>query len=360
MQRLTALVVVLAVLLTAGVSAYGQEESAPQEQPVPQAQPAPQEQPTPPAESVLLRLKFKSGETMRYRIYAEMDGVARMDMPMPGGAPEMPGQMPLHAVAQGEGVAKVLGVDATGAARLRVRAENLSFKMDLMGHKLEMSVKGGSYTVKVDGEKAEGGKIPMMPGNMKIPFIQEPLEIKIGPRGEVLDLVIPGMGDLSSLMPGMSMKEMMKSQLLLPAEPLTVGQTWSESKSETLPGMNTPVTTDIKMALTSVETWDGDRKIANIRVESVTAMKDFDLGAAMQAAGTAAQGAPPMSGTMSMDQQLAGNMQFDATQGILVRFDFQANQQMSMHSTVTVPQQGAQSMGMDMQFTLKGAVAKTG
>ena len=360
MQRLTALVVVLAVLLTAGVSAYGQEESAPQEQPVPQAQPAPQEQPTPPAESVLLRLKFKSGETMRYRIYAEMDGVARMDMPMPGGAPEMPGQMPLHAVAQGEGVAKVLGVDATGAARLRVRAENLSFKMDLMGHKLEMSVKGGSYTVKVDGEKAEGGKIPMMPGNMKIPFIQEPLEIKIGPRGEVLDLVIPGMGDLSSLMPGMSMKEMMKSQLLLPAEPLTVGQTWSESKSETLPGMNTPVTTDIKMALTSVETWDGDRKIANIRVESVTAMKDFDLGASMQAAGTAAQGAPPMSGTMSMDQQLAGNMQFDATQGILVRFDFQANQQMSMHSTVTVPQQGAQSMSMDMQFTLKGAVAKTG
>ena len=360
MQRLTALVVVLAVLLTAGVSAYGQEESAPQEQPVPQAQPVPQEQPTPPAESVLLRLKFKSGETMRYRIYAEMDGVARMDMPMPGGAPEMPGQMPLHAVAQGEGVAKVLGVDATGAARLRVRAENLSFKMDLMGHKLEMSVKGGSYTVKVDGEKAEGGKIPMMPGNMKIPFIQEPLEIKIGPRGEVLDLVIPGMGDLSSLMPGMSMKEMMKSQLLLPAEPLTVGQTWSESKSETLPGMNTPVTTDIKLTLNSVETWGGDRKIANIRVESVTAMKDFDLGAAMQAAGTAAQGAPPMSGTMSMDQQLAGNMQFDATQGILVRFDFQANQQMSMHSTVTVPQQGAQSMGMDMQFTLKGAVAKTG
>jgi hypothetical protein len=270
----------------------------------------------------------------------------------------MPGEMPIHMVVQGEGVAKVLGVDAAGGARLRVRADNLSLKMELMGQRMEMSVKGGKYEFKQNDQQVEGGKLPPILCKMRIPFLQDPIEIKLGPRGEVLDLAIPGIGDLAAMVPGMSMREAMKNQWLLPEEPLTVGQLLEESRSQAVPGTQALATTAVKMMLKSVETWSGGRQIANLRVESVVSAHDMDLGAAARATG-AAGGAPPVSGTMSMDQQLAGNMQFDATRGMMMRFDFQLSQQMSMSSSFDMPNQGPQTMNMGMQLSINGAVAKT-
>jgi hypothetical protein len=353
MRRLTTAGLMLVVVLAAGRSpAWVQQE------PAPQVESAPPIAPAAPAESVLLRLKFKPNETMRYRIYAEVEGQMRMDLPMPAAGAGMPGEMPIHMVVQGEGVAKVLGVDAAGGARLRVRADNLSLKMELMGQRMEMSVKGGKYEFKQNDQQVEGGKLPPILGKMRIPFLQDPIEIKLGPRGEVLDLAIPGIGDLAAMVPGMSMREAMKNQWLLPEEPLTVGQLLEESRSQAVPGTQALATTAVKMMLKSVETWSGGRQIANLRVESVVSAHDVDLGAAARATG-AASGAPPMSGTMSMDQQLAGNMQFDATRGMMMRFDFQLSQQMSMSSSFDVPNQGPQTMNMGMQLSINGAVAKT-
>ncbi|HUT74783.1 MAG TPA: hypothetical protein VM221_08115 [Armatimonadota bacterium] len=352
MRRLTTAGLMLVVVLAAGRSpAWVQQE------PAPQVESAPPIAPAPPAESVLLRLKFKPNETMRYRIYAEAEGQMRTDLLMPAAGAGMPGEIPIHMVVQGEGVAKVLGVDAAGGARLRMRADNLSLKMELMGQRMEMSVKGGKCEFKHNDQQVEGGKLPPMLGKMRIPLLQDPIEIKLGPRGEVLDLAIPGISDLAAMVPGMSMRDMMKDQMLLPEEPLTVGQLLEESRSEPLPGTQALATTSVKMMLKSIETWSGGRKIANLRVESVTSAHDVDLGAAARATG-AAGGAPPVSGTMSMDQQLAGNMQFDATRGMMMRFDFQLSQQMSMSSSFDVPNQGPQTMNRDLQLSINGAVAK--
>ena len=372
-RRFAALMLALAlvVALLAGFAASAQEQPAP-EQPAPaqppQTQPAPEQppqvQPTPPEaapeQSALLRLKFAPNETMRYRIHADMNGQMRMNMPMPsqgGQGSMMPGELPIRVVLQGEGVAKVLRVDASGAARLRVSADNLTMNVGIMGQNLVFSIKGGKYSVTQNGKRVEGGKIPMVPGGGKIPGLQEPIEVKIGPRGELLDLAIPGFTDMMKMMPGMSFNDMMKQgQILLPEQPLVMGQPWSQSQTQTLPGTNTPISYEMKMALNGIETWAGGRKIANIRVESVTAGHNLDMGQAMKQG--MPQGAPPMSGTMSIDEQLGGAMLFDTTRGVLIRFDFQLNVQMSMNGAVSAPQQGNQNMDMDMQFTIKGALAK--
>jgi len=337
----TALAIALVMALAITLAAWGQE------QPV-----QPQEQPS---ESVLLRLKFPAGEVMRYRIFADVQGTMRMDLPAGPQGQRLPGEMPMHVVVQGECAAKVLRVDDAGAARLRVAAGDFSLTMEFMGQKVRIGLVGGKYTVTQNGKPLEKGKLPMMPGGMKIPLLQEPIEVKIGPRGEVLELALPGLKDLMTMMPGMSVKDMLKGQILLPEQPLTLGQTWGDSRSETLPGLNAPVSYEVKMALNGIETWTGDRKVANIRVESVTTAQDMDLS---QAAPKGATGVPPMAGTMSMNQQLAGTMLFDVTRGVVVRFDFQADQTMSMQGSVTAPQGGTQPMNMDMQFSVKGAVAK--
>jgi hypothetical protein len=369
-RRVTAVMLAftLVAALAVAFAAFAQEQPAPEQpapQQPPQAQPAPApptpEQPVP-EQSALLRLKFAPNETMRYRIHADAEGTMRMNMPMSGQGGQssmMPGELPVHMVIQGEGVAKVLRVDASGAARLRVSADNLKMIIDIMGQNMAFSVTGGKYSVTQNGKRVEGGKIPMIPGGGKIPVLQEPIELKIGPRGELLDLAIPGFTEMMKMMPGMSLKDMMKGQVLLPEQPLLLGQPWSESKNETLPGTNAPITYEMKMALNGIETWAGGRKIANIRVESVTTGHNIDMGQAMQqGAKGMPQGMPPMSGTMSIDQQLGGTMQFDTTRGMLIRFDFQLNQQMSMNGAVPTPQQGSQNMDMDMQFTIKGALAK--
>jgi hypothetical protein len=363
MLALTLVVALLAIYPVWAQEQPAPEQAAPQEaapeQPT-QAQPAPEEatpaQPAP-EQSVLLRLKFTPGEVMKYRIYADVQGTARMDMPMPqtGG---VSGEMPLRIVVQGEGIAKVLRVDQAGAGRLRVSGDNLSMSMEMFGQKMQMVVKNGKYSVTQNGKQVEGGKVPMMPQGQKIPFLQEPIEVKIGPRGEVMDIVMPGFTEMMAMMPGVSMKDMMKSQILLPEQPLVAGQTWSDTRSETLPGTSSPVTYDIKMALNGIDT-SGGRQIANIRVESLTTARDIDFSqAAAAAAANAPQGMPPMAGAVSVDQQVAGNMLFDAAHGKIVRFDFQASQQMSMHSTMQTPDAGQQSFGMAMQFTVKGALAK--
>jgi len=371
-RRFAALMLALAlvVALLAGFAAFAQEQPAP-EQPAPaqppQTQPAPEQppqvQPTPPEaapeQSALLRLKFAPNETMRYRIHADMNGQMRMNMPMPsqgGQGSMMPGELPIRVVLQGEGVAKVLRVDASGAARLRVSADNLTMNVGIMGQNLVFSIEGGKYSVTQNGKRVEGGKMPMIPGGGKIPGLQEPIEVKIGPRGEVLDLAIPGFTEMMKMMPGMSFKDMMKGQILLPEQPLIVGQPWGQTQTETLPGTSTPISYEMKMALNGIETWAGGRKIANIRVEAVVAGHNVDMGQAMKQG--MPQGAPPMSGTMSIDEQLGGAMLFDTTRGVLIRFDFQLNVQMSMNGAVSAPQQGNQNMDMDMQFTIKGALAK--
>jgi len=383
-HRVSAFVLALAlvVALVVTMPAAAQEQPAPAapatEQPTPvqpapeqppQAQPAP-EQPAPaaeqpaapqpvPEESVLLRLKFKPGEVMKYRIFADVQGMGRMNMPVPQAQGSMSGEMPVRVVMQGEGVAKVVRVDPQGAARLRVSGDNVSMNIDAFGQKIQMVIKNGKYSVTKDGKRVEGGRVPMLPQGQKIPFLQEPIEVKVGPRGQVMDIVIPGFKEIAQMMRGVSLKDMMKSQILLPDQPLTAGQTWSDSRSETLPGTKSPITYEMKMALNGIENWAGNRKIANIRVESVMSGRDIDLSqAAAAAGGNAPQGMPPMSGTVSTEQQLGGTMLFDATRGMILRFDFQVNQQISTQTTVTTPDAGQQSVGMDMQFTVKGAMAK--
>jgi hypothetical protein len=368
----TAVLMMLVALAVATTAALPQPEPAPP--PLAEAQPAPAQsppeaappaaapaEPGPPAptspaqESLLLRLKFSPGEVMRYRIFADAQGVVRMNIPMPSQSP-IPPELPVRVVIQGVGIAKVLRLDAAKAARLRVGGDDLTMTTQFMGQSFTMKVKGGKYSLTQNGKPVQAGKAPLMPKGTRIPFIQEPLEVKVGPRGEVLDIAIPSMGNLAALMPGMTMQQMLKDQILLPEEPLVVGQTWSADRTQNLPGTTTPVTYGIRMALEKIETWEGKRQVGALRIESVTTVRDMDLskfaGAQMP------QGQPSVAGTMSMEQQLGGNMLFDATRGLMMRFDFQASQEMSMHSSVTVPQKGTQNMSMDMQFTVKGAIAK--
>lgn len=308
------------------------------------AQPAP----------ITLRLKFTPNEVVRYRVYGQVDGAMNMGMPnAPAGAPT---SMPVQATVSAVATTKTLGVDSTGAARLSVRLDKAEMAMNMMGKQIKMVLEAGKMTMYMDGQPTQTMPFPGVQGmEGKLPLLQEPVSFKIDPRGKLLDFAIPGMPKLMPGMPDMTAM-LQQNQILLPEQPLNVGDTWTEHQE--IPYGNVPLVVNANYTLAGVETRNG-KTIARIRVTMTASVQNADLGAMMKQYGqTMPPNMPAMQGSVSLAQNLEGTMLFNVTTGRFIRFDFQLTQQMANSSTVTPPNQ-AQPMTVttDMNFNMKGAVA---
>ena len=311
--------------------------------------------------SVTLRLKFAPNTVTKYRIFAQGEG--QMATQMPGMPPEMQQQMqqqmqqPLRATVTAVATTKVAGVDNTGAARIAIRLDSMDMRMSIMGKQMKMLLAGGKMTMSMDGQATQSMPLAGMMGQpgAKLPFLQEPVTIKMDPRGKVTDFAIPGLPRI----PGMDMQALLRqSQILLPEQPLAVGESWSDHQA--LPYGNVPMVTDANYTLAGLETKNG-KTLARINVGMVSSLQNADMASLTKQFGQTT--APQMQqmnmqGSISMEQKLNGVMLFNVTDGHISRFDFELSQQMVSNNTFTPPnQQQAVTMNTSMALNMKGAVA---
>jgi len=304
---------------------------------------------------VTLRLKFQPNQVVKYRAFARVDGSVEAQMPQAGTG--MPGAIPMQASITANLTTKTLGVDSTGSGRLSMRLDGLDMVMQLMGKNMKMKLAGGKLTMSADGQPVQSMPLMGMPGlpqGQKLPLVQEPITIKFDPRGRVTDVTIPGM----PVVPGMDMRMLMQqNQFTFPEQAIGLGETWSEHQEVPLGG--TPLVIDANYTLERLESKNG-KSFATIRVGVNSRLDNADMGEMMKAGQAAGQPAPPvnMQGTMSMAQTLNGVLLFNVTAGQISRFDFEAGQQMASNSAMAMPNGGQQvNMGMNMNFTIKGAIA---
>ena len=373
-NAVTALVL---LMLCAAVVAQPQ---APAEQPTAPATEQPQtpaEQPSTPAveqpqvEKVRLQLKFSPAQVLRYRGYANM--AATMDMAMSPAPPQplpFPGQMAFGGTVTGIATAKVLRMDPYGGARLRVRLDSGSMTMDMMGQKFQIALKGGKITASGMGGKVTQDKLPKLPGGQAIPLIQKPMEVKIGKRGQLLDFAIPGfekewkqmMAQAKKMYGGIDpMTLMRQTQVLLPDNPVAVGETWPFHYELTIPGSGAPIVQDMTFTLEKLEVVRG-KQVATISVQGRQTFTDLNLGAMAQGeAGPGMPGMPPMSGKMSGEGTTAGTALFNVTAGTLDRFDLRADFNLRMDMSIAGGPQGPPqpvTVSMSMAGQVTGALAR--
>jgi len=348
--------------------------------PVTEQPSAPAVQPSPPTtvpqpEKVLLQLKLAPGQVLRYRGYAEMNGTMNMAMT---GAPQQ-GQQPMNMQMMfgGKGnaaaTAKVVKKDAYGGARLSVRLDNLGAAVDAMGQKIQMSFQKGKFSMSVNGQPMSKEKMPNMAGKQAIPFLQKPIEVKIGKRGQLMDIVVPGMekewkqmmAQVKQMYGGMDpMTLMRQTQILLPDHPIAVGEGWNQHVEVPLAG-GPPVVVDMNFTLDNLETVNG-KQIATLGVTGRQTMTNMDLGAMMkqgmaQSGGTMPQ-MPPIAGRMNGEFGISGKAKFNVTAGTLDRYDFRADINFRTEGGMPMgpPGQKQQQMSMTMDMTgqINGALAR--
>ena len=323
-------------------------------------------------EQAAFRLKFKQGQVVRFRGYVK--GAANISMAV---QPAPPTPMPTEIAAQGAGTvvasAKAVRQDQWGNTRLRVSLDSLKMSADLLGKKFEMALEGGKMTMKGDGKVISSEQLPKLPGGQTIPLLQKPVEVKLGTRGQLMDIVIPGfekeMAQMRKMYGGVDPLTMWKqTQLLLPENPVTVGESWADHQEQPIPGAASAAVTDTTFTLTDIKEVNG-QKIATITVNSNSVVPNFDMGAAMQQSmppGSAPM--PAMQGNMTMQSAVNGTALFNIAAGLMDRFDFRMDfaGQMAMNAP-TPPEagqggqggQGGQaSMAMNMQGQFQGAVAR--
>jgi hypothetical protein len=308
-------------------------------------------------EQVTLRLKFSPNQVTRYRVYADVNGAMTMaGMPLPQ-AQGQSGSIPLQAVVNAEATTKVLGIDAAGAARLSVKLDSANMSMNVMGQQMKMTLAGGKLSMTTPQGQSQAVPLAQMFQGQNVPLLQQPITVKLDPRGKLLDLQIPGLPASQMLPPGMDMSTLLKqSQMQLPEGPITVGQSWTDHQA--IPYGSAQSVSDTSYTLAGLDTKDG-KTLARINVQSTTNLQNASLADLMKASGQQLPAnAPPMEGSLSLQQQLAGVMLYNVTDGHLSRFDFQANQSMVNRMTMTVPgQEQPMNMDMNMTFTVKGAAA---
>jgi hypothetical protein len=318
---------------------------------------------------VRLELKFSPGQVLRYRAFADL--TANMDMNMSPQPPQpIPMQIMFAGKAQAVATAKVVRRDAYGGTRLQVRLDNGSLAMDMMGKKLLISFAGGKVVITGDGQKISQDQLPQLAGGQAIPLLQKPIEVKLGKRGQILDITIPGfekqwqqmMAQVKKMYAGTDpMTLLRQSQVLLPADPVAVGDNWRQHVEIPVAGAGTPVVYDMTFTLDKLAVVNG-KQIATISTQARQTVNNLDLGAmAKQGMPPGAPGMPqvPMSGKMSGEAVISGKALFNVTAGTFDRYDFRADMNFSMNTTVTgASGQQPITMAMNMAGQISGALAR--
>lgn len=223
----------------------------------------------PAPEAMLLTYSLQPGSSFSYEVTLDQ----QIDLTTEGdgaamGDEELPGSMSIsldgttifnHTVAEGP--------------------EPGTYEVTIQGEFADLSIEGT-----IDGEPVQSDDVPdvaeMEPIDLTI-IVDEQGNL-ISEPGEIGDLFggelggLGGLGGLENLAPGNDLGRLVGPPL--PEEPVTVGDTWSETREIPMPmGLQgNPVTMEINNEVTGTDTVDGEDVLV-IETEMITSPIEFDL-----------------------------------------------------------------------------------
>jgi hypothetical protein len=349
-RRLCGLVAVLA-MATVGVA---------------RAQEAPPAPAAPAGAGVKLAYKYRPGLVTRYR--CATTGTMTIDlskMGLPTGAGQAPAAMPMDLSMQFDLVQKVKSVDADGTATVAQTLDAMQMNYKMMGQNVVMKTQNGKLVFTMNGQPMPAP--PNAQGGAQV--IGQTFEAKLAPTGKVTELKGELNQQLKGLFGGQDISELFGAglpglgMLVLPVEPLQIGQQWTNETSVTMPlplpgaagaGAVAPKI-DYKIQYTLKEIQQkGARQVALIESRMEITMPHTDVP--LPQGGNA-----PGGGTMSMDnysQTVTGTHYFDVTDGAFRMADHNAKLGMQMKMNMPGAPGGGPTgaMGIDGSFNMKVSV----
>jgi hypothetical protein len=229
--------------------------------------------------------------------------MSKMGVPVGGG--QAPGAMPIDISVQFDIVQTVKSVDPDGAANVAQRAEGVAIKYGMNGQPIPMPA------------NMAGGQQPVGPS----------FQMKVSPTGRVLERQGDPSPRAQGFMGGPDPSQIFGSgtlglgMLLLPAEPVHVGQQWEEQVTTQIPlmlpgspaaGAASTVTYKVTNTLKEIQ-GKGERQIAVIESRMEAGLPRAE-GTAPQEGNPAGPGA---SGASHFSQTLTATHLFDLSGGEL-------------------------------------------
>lgn len=223
----------------------------------------------PAPEEMLLTYSLQPGSSFSYEVTLDQ----QIDLATEGdgaaaGDEELPGTMSIN-----------LHGTTTFTQSVAEGPEPATYEVTIRGEFTDLSVEGT-----VDGEPVQAGDVPdvaeMQPVDITI-IVDEQGNL-ISQPGEMGDLFggdlggLGGLGGLENLAPGNELGRLVGPPLT--DAPVTVGDTWSETKEIAMPmGLEgNPITTEINCEVTDTDTIDG-QDVLVIETEMITSPIEFDL-----------------------------------------------------------------------------------
>ncbi|HEY3397128.1 MAG TPA: hypothetical protein VGM19_05645 [Armatimonadota bacterium] len=289
---------------------------------------------------VLLRYKFTAGETHSYDL--NVAGGGKLVVGTAGGDMNVPMQMTIAGGVE----LLTREVDPNGDGHLGVKIGELTITQTMAEHTTKMTMDLNTGVVTMDGKPVAapppggpnaGGPAPAAPGATpgealgKLTLVMSPQGAIVGVQGleeflAAMQKIGPGgaMNPMMKMMP--SLEDMAKSPQF-PADPVRVGDTWTQEWKLPLPGQSAPLPLTYKYTLEKLGSVEG-RRIACLGLAGEWEMKDLSMGTPV-----AGQPAPPKVDRLT--QKLEGQLYFDMAGGFVDSAHFELT--MNMDMTVPVP-----------------------
>jgi hypothetical protein len=301
----------------------------------------------PDAAGIRLAYRFQPGAVYRY--HCSVTGTMTLGLG-PGGpaAGPAPGGMPMNLTMECDLVRTVKSVAADGSAVVEQRLDNAVMTNRMMGMEMVWKAQNGKTTMTMNGQPVA------MPatGMGADPLASQVLELRLASTGQVLELktksnqaapplaggvdMAPGagmpMGGLGGAgMAGFAMAAL--GGLILPAEPVTVGQHWSESTTPAPPappgapgGAPVPLMPIQRESTLKELRREGTRQI--VVIESKMTMTT--PGAEVAPPGQGSKSGPGPVRTEPSTQTNSGTYSFDVTGGVLQKSEQTTRMSMRM------------------------------
>ena len=283
--------------------------------------------------------KWREGEVLRYRVSNDIDMTIAMSMLPEPMATTM--QQVMHIRQE------VLEVDAEGAARVRTTYESMSLDAEVPG---QGTVSWSSEDPEVDPDSP----LASMTGPWAM-LVDESLTMRVDRRGELTEIeglddmverLLDDLGEdpeqaeaaaamrpmLEEFLSEENMGKLTQQGLLsFPAEPLTVGDAWTEELS-----MEVPVLGEVAQSQTyTLERFEGDVAVFHIS-------GTLSMGTGVPVPGLPPELAEMMDIAVETDRgDVEGTIRFDRDRGLVVRQDL------------------TMELDLEMTMTPKGEMAET-
>jgi len=283
-------------------------------------------------EGVVLAFTFTPGDVQEYDVSFSGSGGLRA----PDGelaAMGMQGSCRLRLT-----VAEVL---PDGSARLALLLQRADLHMTIGEDRARFSFANGRVRWYANGRE----QAPPDADIAQVPMVGVPLEFIASPRGQILDVILPNVQNLSGMqqmVPGLGTPQLKNlGEPLFPDKPVQVGETWRRSVSVMPLGPTMPVT------VTTSRTLDSYSGVAAMGLAKISGYSETTFRANPMTVGPAES---QMTVSMpEMKQTLTSTEFFNVTEGRLVRADYISS--LVTRVSFAAGGQGQQEAGLEARFS---------